>query len=51
MSGICVMRYRRELAGEFRRLNLDWIERLFKVEAADLKVLDDPRRRSSRRKA
>ena len=42
MNGICVMRYRRELAGEFRRLNLDWIERLFKVEAADLKVLDDP---------
>jgi GNAT superfamily N-acetyltransferase len=42
MSGISVIRFRRGLAGEFRRLNLDWIERLFKVEAADLKVLDDP---------
>lgn len=42
MSGIRVVRYRPALAGEFRRLNLDWIERLFKVEAADLKVLDDP---------
>ncbi len=42
MSGISVIPFRRGLAGEFRRLNLDWIQRLFKVEAADLKVLDDP---------
>ena len=42
MSGITVVPFRPELAGDFRRLNLDWIERLFKVEAADLKVLDDP---------
>lgn len=42
MSGIAVVPFRRELAAEFRRLNLDWIERLFKVEAPDLKVLDDP---------
>jgi GNAT superfamily N-acetyltransferase len=42
MSGIRVVRFRRDLAGEFRRLNLDWIERLFKVEAPDLVVLDDP---------
>lgn len=33
-----------ELALQFRRLNLDWIERLFTVEPADLKVLDDPQR-------
>lgn len=42
MSAIRVIRFQGGLAGEFRRLNLDWIERLFKVEAADLKVLDDP---------
>jgi ribosomal protein S18 acetylase RimI-like enzyme len=42
MSGVSVVPFRREHAAEFRRLNLDWIERLFKVEAADLKVLDDP---------
>lgn len=42
MSGISIVPFRREFAADFRRLNLDWIERLFKVEAADLKVLDDP---------
>jgi GNAT superfamily N-acetyltransferase len=42
MSGIAVVPFRRELAPAFRQLNLDWIERLFRVEAADLKVLDDP---------
>ena len=42
MSGVTVVPFRRELAGDFRRLNLDWIERLFAVEAADRKVLDDP---------
>lgn len=42
MSGIAVVPFRRELAGDFRRLNLDWIERLFAVEKADRKVLDDP---------
>ena len=39
-----MIRSGRELAADFRRLNLDWIERLFEVEAADLKVLDDPER-------
>ena len=33
-----------QLAADFRRLNLDWIERLFTVEAPDRKVLDDPER-------
>jgi len=42
MSSIRVVGFRREYAGEFRRLNLDWIERLFRVEPPDLKVLDDP---------
>ena len=42
MSPITVIPYRAEYAADFRRLNLEWIERLFKVEAPDLKVLDDP---------
>jgi GNAT superfamily N-acetyltransferase len=42
MSRITVVPFRRDLAGEFRRLNLDWIERLFAVEEPDRKVLDDP---------
>ena len=31
-----------ELAPAFAELNRDWIERLFAIEAADLKVLNDP---------
>lgn len=42
MTGICIAPYRPELAGAFRQLNLDWIERLFRVEAPDLKVLENP---------
>ena len=42
MSEIRVVPYQPDYAGDFRRLNLDWIERLFKVEAPDRKVLDDP---------
>jgi GNAT superfamily N-acetyltransferase len=42
MSGVTVVPWRREHAAAFRRLNLDWIERLFKVEEPDLEVLDDP---------
>lgn len=42
MSGILTAPFRPELAGAFRQLNLDWIERLFAVEPADRKVLDDP---------
>ena len=44
VSGIVIVPYRPELAAAFRQLNLDWIERLFAVEAADRKVLDDPQR-------
>jgi GNAT superfamily N-acetyltransferase len=39
---IAIVPFRREHAADFRRLNLDWIERLFSVEDADRKVLDDP---------
>lgn len=42
MTEIRVVPFRRELAPAFRQLNLDWIERLFAVEEADRKVLDDP---------
>ena len=42
MSEISVVPFQTAYAGDFRRLNLDWIERLFKVEAADRKVLEDP---------
>lgn len=44
MSGIAVIEFQREYAADFRRLNLEWIESLFNVEAQDLKVLDDPER-------
>jgi GNAT superfamily N-acetyltransferase len=44
MSEVSVIPFRREHAAEFRRLNVEWIERLFAVEEADLKVLDDPER-------
>jgi ribosomal protein S18 acetylase RimI-like enzyme len=34
--------FRPDLAADFRRLNIAWIERLFTVEPHDLAVLDDP---------
>ncbi|HEY8266897.1 MAG TPA: GNAT family N-acetyltransferase [Steroidobacteraceae bacterium] len=42
MSTIQIVPFQPKYAADFRRLNLDWIERLFKVEAPDLKVLNDP---------
>ncbi len=42
MTEIAIVPFRRDLAPAFRQLNLDWIERLFRVEGPDLKVLDDP---------
>ena len=39
-----VVTFRAGLAPAFQQLNLDWIERLFAVEAADRKVLADPER-------
>ena len=42
MSEIRVVPFQPDYAGDFRRLNLEWIERLFTVEAPDRKVLDDP---------
>lgn len=37
-----IVQFRPELAADFTRINLEWIERLFTVEAADRKVLDHP---------
>lgn len=42
MTGIAIVPFRGDLAPAFRQLNLDWIERLFRVEAPDLKVLENP---------
>lgn len=42
VPGISIVPYRPELAPAFAHLNLAWIERLFVVEAADRKVLDNP---------
>lgn len=39
---IAVVPYRPELRHVFAALNREWIERLFQLEAADVKVLDDP---------
>ena len=42
MSAIAVVPMQHRHAADFRRLNLEWIERLFKLEPPDFKVLDDP---------
>jgi GNAT superfamily N-acetyltransferase len=42
VTGIVVTPMQARHAADFRRLNLEWIERLFKVEAPDLEVLTDP---------
>jgi GNAT superfamily N-acetyltransferase len=42
VPGIAIVPYRPELAPAFASLNRAWIERLFVVEEADRKVLDNP---------
>ena len=42
MSAIRIVPFQPDYTTDFRRLNLEWIEQLFKVEAPDRKVLDDP---------
>lgn len=39
---ITVVEHSPERTADFKRLNLEWIERWFAVEQADLEVLDDP---------
>ena len=38
-----IVPFQEEYAESFSRLNREWIERLFRIEPADLKVLDHPR--------
>lgn len=40
--GLHVVEFRPELAPHFERLNREWLERLFTVEAVDLKFFQDP---------
>jgi len=40
-----VVRYREEFRSEFERLNREWIETYFVLEAADRETLGDPRRK------
>lgn len=39
---LCIVPFRADLAPAFTRLNREWIERLFRLEPADLKTLEDP---------
>jgi GNAT superfamily N-acetyltransferase len=41
---LTIVPYRPEFAGAFRELNREWIERLFRLEAADEEVFGDPER-------
>jgi len=40
-----IREYSDELAGAFRDINIEWIESMYRVEAADLEVLEHPRER------
>ena len=39
---LLIVPFRPDLAPAFTRLNREWIERLFRLEPADLKTLEDP---------
>lgn len=41
-SGLSIVPYRAELAGEFYRINSEWIEDMFVLEPSDIEVLKDP---------
>lgn len=42
MAAITIIPFRDDLATAFARLNQEWIERFFRLEASDLKTLHDP---------
>ena len=42
MSAISITTFRPALAEAFARLNVEWIEHLFRLEDSDVKVLRDP---------
>ncbi|MBF9221336.1 hypothetical protein [Hymenobacter ruricola] len=37
-----ILTYQPQYAADFKRLNVEWIEKDFVLEAADLKMLDHP---------
>lgn len=43
MSEVELIEYNDRYAGEFKRLNLEWLDKYQLTEARDLEVLDDPR--------
>lgn len=44
MSEISIVSFSPELAGDFARLNYEWIEKFFTVEPHDRDILDDPQK-------
>ncbi len=42
MNVVSVVDYREEYATDYKRLNIQWIERYFRVEEHDLEQLDNP---------
>jgi DNA-binding MarR family transcriptional regulator/ribosomal protein S18 acetylase RimI-like enzyme len=42
IAGIEILDYRPALKKHFKALNAEWLNRLFKMEPADVRVLDDP---------
>jgi DNA-binding MarR family transcriptional regulator/N-acetylglutamate synthase-like GNAT family acetyltransferase len=42
-AGLRIVEYRDNLAPTFRDINMEWISAMYKVEKADLDVLDNPR--------
>ena len=45
MPAFSIRDYADELAGAFRDINIQWIESMYRVEPADLEVLEHPRER------
>ena len=41
-SAITLRAYKPALAADFQRLNLEWLQRFFRVEPIDARVLEDP---------
>lgn len=44
MSEVSILRFSPEFAGDFARLNYEWIEKYFSVERHDREILDDPQK-------
>lgn len=44
LDGLEIVEFQPEYAGAFHDLNIDWLERYFRVEPVDLRVLQNPER-------